>query len=279
MNMPDLHVICKDIPQSETWFENLDARIYEEAEKIGRDYEMLVNFSSKEAYHQHKEMLMRIVKKHDKPALLHFYPEGINYYWTVNIEYHILDDMKRAREIGTVQIDVGNAKRFGITFTDESGKKVYPVILHTAVIGTLERYIYTILDTAVQAESSGKIGTLPIWLNPEQVRFLNVGEQHIEKAKELADKVQAAGIRAGVDDRGETVGKKVRQAKQDWVAYVVVVGDKELSSTALSVYDRAQNKNVEMSLDQLMEKVSSETSGMPNRPMYLPREMSLRVAF
>ncbi len=279
MNMPDLHVVCKDIPQSETWFENLDDRIYEEANKIGRDYEMLVNFSSKEAYRQHKEMLMRIVKKHDKPALLHFYPEGINYYWTVNIEYHILDDMKRAREIGTVQIDVGNAKRFGITFTDESGKKVYPVILHTAVIGTLERYIYTILDTAVQAESSGKIGTLPVWLNPEQVRFLNVGEQHIEKAKELADKVQAAGIRAGVDDRGETVGKKVRQAKQDWVSYVVVVGDKELSSTSLSVYDRAQNKNVEMSLDQLIDKVSSETSGMPNRPMYLPREMSLRVAF
>ncbi|MDD1770266.1 MAG: threonine--tRNA ligase, partial [Methanomassiliicoccales archaeon] len=279
MNMPDLHVICKDIPQSETWFENLDARIYEEAEKLGRDYEMLVNFSSKEAYRQHKDMLMRIVKAHDKPALLHFYPEGINYYWTVNIEYHILDDMKRAREIGTVQIDIGNARRFGITFTDENGKKVYPVILHTAVIGTLERYIYTLLDTAVQAESAGRIGTLPVWLNPEQVRFLSVADQHVARTKELANKVQASMIRVGVDDRGETVGKKVRQAKQDWVAYVVVVGDKELNSEKLSVYDRAQNKNVEMSLGQLIDKVLSETSGMPNRPMYLPREMSLRVDF
>ncbi|HVO77827.1 MAG TPA: His/Gly/Thr/Pro-type tRNA ligase C-terminal domain-containing protein, partial [Methanomassiliicoccales archaeon] len=118
-----------------------------------------------------------------------------------------------------------------------------------------------------------------VWLNPEQVRFLSVTDQHVARAKELADKVQAAKIRVGVDDRSETVGKKVRQAKQDWVAYVVVVGEKELGSEKLSVYDRAQNKNVEMSLDELVNKVTSEVGDMPNRPMYLPREMSLRVDF
>jgi threonyl-tRNA synthetase len=279
MNMPDLHVVCKDIPQSEQWFEKLDARIYAEAEKLGRDYEMLVNFSSFEAYRQHKDMLMRILKAHNKPALLHFYPEGINYYWTVNIEYHIMDDMKRAREIGTVQIDIGNANRFGITFTDEKGQKVHPVILHTAVIGTLERYIYTLLDTAVQMESKGKTGILPLWVNPEQVRLISVTDNHIGKAKELADRLQTARIRVGVDDRGETVGKKVREAKQDWVSYVIVVGDKEMASEALTVYDRTQNKNVEMTLEQLIERIQAETKGMPNRPLYLPRELSLRVDF
>jgi len=279
MNMPDLHVVCKDIPQSEEWFEKLDARIYMEAEKLGRDYEMLVNFSSFEAYRQHKDMLMRILKAHNKPALLHFYPEGINYYWTVNIEYHILDDMKRAREIGTVQIDIGNANRFGITFTDEKGQKVHPVILHTAVIGTLERYIYTLLDTAVQMETKGKTGILPTWVNPEQVRLLSVADNHVAKAKELADLLQNDRIRVGVDDRGETVGKKVREAKQDWVSYVVVIGDKEMASETLSVYDRALNKNVDMTLKQLAEKISQETRGMPNRPMYLPRELTLRVDF
>ena len=279
MNMPDLHVICKDIPESEKWFENLDGRIYEEAEKLGRDYEMLVNFSSKDAYRQHKDMLMSIVHKHNRPALLHFYPEGINYYWTVNIEYHILDDLKRAREIGTVQIDIGNAKRFGITYMDEKGQKVYPIILHTAVIGTLERYIYTILDTAVQMETKGKTGVLPTWVAPEQVRLLSVGEQHVPKARELADVIQKAKVRVGVDDRGETVGKKVREAKQDWVSYVVVIGEKEMTSATLSVYDRAQNRNVNMTLEQLVERVQTEVGDMPNRPMYLPRELSLRVDF
>jgi threonyl-tRNA synthetase len=272
-------VVCKDIKQSEEWFEVLDGRIYEEAHKLGRDYEMLVNFSSKEAYRQHKDMMMSIIKKHNKPALLHFYPEGINYYWTVNIEYHILDDMKRAREIGTVQIDIGNAKRFGITYTDEKGQKQYPIILHTAVIGTLERYIYTILDTAVQMESQGKVGYLPLWISPEQVRLLSVADGHVPKAKELAEKLQKAKVRVGVDDRGETVGKKVREAKQDWVSFAIVIGDKEVSSDALSVYDRSQNKNIEMDLDELIERIQKEVGSMPNRPMYLPRDLSMRVDF
>jgi threonyl-tRNA synthetase len=207
LNMPDLHVICRDIPESEGWFERLDARIYEEAEKLGRDYEMLVNLSSREAYEMHKPMLMRLMKAHNKPMLIHFYPEGINYYWTVNIEYHILDDMKRAREIGTVQIDIGNAKRFGITYTDENGKKQYPIILHTAVIGTIERYLYTLFDTAVREESQGRLGTLPTWVNPEQVRIMTVSETHLPRARELVERLQRQRIRVGLDDRGETVGK------------------------------------------------------------------------
>jgi len=224
-------------------------------------------------------MLMSIIKRHNKPALLHFYPEGINYYWTVNIEYHILDDMKRAREIGTVQIDIGNAHRFGITFTDEKGQKVYPIILHTAVIGTIERYIYTLLDTAVQMEKEGKVGTLPLWVAPEQVRFLTVSDSHLPRAQELADRVQAAKIRVGVDDRGETVGKKVRGAKQDWVSFVVVIGEKEMASETVSVYDRSTNKNLDMTVDELIARIRTEVGDMPNRPMYLPRELSKCVDF
>ncbi|OPY31027.1 MAG: Threonine--tRNA ligase [Methanomassiliicoccales archaeon PtaU1.Bin124] len=279
MNMPDLHVICKDIPESEDWFMKLDERIYKEANKLDRDYEMLANFSSWDNYQQHKEMMLQILRKHNKPALLHFYPEGINYYWTVNIEYHILDDMKRAREIGTVQIDVGNANRFGIAYTDENGKKVFPVILHCAVIGTIERYLYTLFDTAVMQESQGKIGTLPLWVNPEQVRFMSVSENHLARARDLADRMRSEGIRVGLDDRSETVGKKVREAKQDWVAYAIVIGDKEVSSETLMVYDRAANKNVEMTLGELIASIKSQTKGMPNRPMYMPYEMSRQVDF
>jgi threonyl-tRNA synthetase len=187
--------------------------------------------------------------------------------------------MKRAREIGTVQIDIGNADRFGITYSDEKGQKIYPIILHTAIIGTIERYIYTVLDTAVQMESQGKIGTLPIWINPEQVRFLTVSESHLPKARELADAIQKASIRVGIDDRGETVGKKVRTAKQDWVSYVVVIGDKEMQSETLSVYDRSSNKNIDMTIKQLIDQVREGIGNMPFRPMYLPRELSRRVDF
>ena len=279
LNMPDLHVVCADIPDSEEWFKKLDGRIYDEAEQLGRDYEMLVNFSSWGAYEQHKDMLMDLLKAHGKPALLHFYPEGINYYWTVNIEYHILDDLKRAREIGTVQIDVGNSKRFGITYIDEEGKKQNPVILHSAVIGTIERYLYTLFDTAVLMEAKGKPGTLPVWVNPEQVRILTVAESHLDRAREIVELLEGSRIRVSFDDRGITVGKKVREAKQDWVSYVIVIGDKEMDSDELKVYVREENSDMVMTLEQLVGRIKNETEGKPFRPLYLPRDLSKRVGF
>jgi len=240
---------------------------------------MLVNFSSWDAYQQHKDMLMELLRKHAKPALLHFYPEGINYYWTVNIEYHILDDLKRAREIGTVQIDVGNSKRFGITYVDEEGKKQHPIILHSAVIGTIERYLYTLFDTAVLMERGGRPGYLPVWVNPEQVRILTVAEAHLDRGKEIVDRLDSSRIRVSFDERGITVGKKVREAKQDWVSYVIVIGDKEVGSEEFRVYVREQNADLTMTLDQLIERIGKETEGKPFRPLYFPKEMSKRVGF
>ena len=277
MNMPDLHVVCKGEEDAREWFVRVHERIFSEIERIGRDYEMLINFSSRKAYDDSKEWLLSLLGPRKKKALLHFYPEGINYYWTINIEYHIKDYNNRMREIGTVQMDIGNAKRFGIKYVDADGKERYPIILHTAVIGTLERYIYTIFDSAVIKESQGKIGTIPLWLNPEQVRFLPVKEQHIEKARELAVMLENNGIRAGYDDRDISVGKKVRNAKQDWVGYVIVIGDKEMGSDTVTVYVREENANREMSVEALIDEIKESTKGMPYRPMYFPKEVSKRV--
>jgi threonyl-tRNA synthetase len=135
MNMPDLHVVCKDEEDAREWFARVHERIFSEVEKIGRDYEMLINFSSRKAYDDSREWLLSLLGPRKKKALLHFYPEGINYYRTINIEYHIKDFNNRMREIGTVQMDVGNARRFGIKYVDSEGNERYPIILHTAVIG------------------------------------------------------------------------------------------------------------------------------------------------
>ncbi len=277
MNMPDLHVICKDEGEARGWFERVHERIFKEIEKLGRDYEMLINFSSEKAYDESKKWLLDLLGPRKKKALLHFYPEGINYYWTINIEYHIKDYNNRMREIGTVQMDIGNAKRFGIKYVDAEGKEQYPIILHTAVIGTLERYIYTIFDSAVIRESQGNVGTIPLWMNPEQVRFLPVKDEHMEKVKELADMLTKNGIRAGYDDRDLSVGKKVRSAKQAWVGHVIVIGDKEMESDMLNVYVREENANREMNIGELIEEIKQKTKGMPYRPMYFPREVSKRV--
>jgi len=90
---------------------------------------------------------LRVAELLPAPILLNFVPEGL-YYWVLNVEYNIIDDLDRPREIGTFQIDIGNAKRFGISYTDEKGEKQFPVIIHTAVIGGLERYLFTLMDSA-----------------------------------------------------------------------------------------------------------------------------------
>jgi len=277
LNMPDLHVVCKDVNEAKANFKMLDDRIFGEVEALGREYDMLVNFSSKKAYDDNKGLILDLCKKHSRPALIHFYPEGINYYWTVNIEYHIMDQMNRAREIGTVQIDVGNAKRFGITYADEKAEKINPVILHTAVIGTIERYLYTLLDTAVGIEKKGVPGYLPVWINPEQVRLMPVTSDHLQQAAEIAKELRSKGIRVSVDDTDATVGKKVRRSKQDWCSYAAVIGDKEAESGELSVYVRSENADVTMTLDELAKRVKKDIGDKPFRRFYMPMMLAQRV--
>ena len=279
LNMPDFHVMCRTVPEAQDSFRFLDGKIYDEIEAIGREYEMLVNFSSMQAYRDNKDLILKLCNDHGRDALIHIYPEGINYYWTVNIEYHMLDQMKRPREIGTVQIDIGNAQRFGITYSDENGEKQYPVILHCAVIGSIERWMYTLLDTAVALEKTGVPGYLPVWIAPEQVRLMAKNEECVAETLKAAEAIRSAGIRVSVDDTDATVGKKVRLSKQDWCSYAAVIGEKEIESGQLKVYVRSENRDVDMTTEELVSRIKAETAGMPVRDMYMPSELSKRCGF
>ena len=277
LNMPDLHVLCRDRNEAYEWFNKIHLRIFEEARKLGVDYEMLINISGRKSFEENKEFIEKLVRERGRPALLHFYPDGVNYYWTINIEYMMVDEGRRPREIGTVQIDIGNAGRFGIRYADEEGRPNYPIILHTAIIGTIERYLYMVFDAAIKKEKSGSKGFLPVWLNPEQVRLMTVSDKHLARASEIAMRLSEKGLRVGLDDRTETVGKKVREAKQDWVSYAAVIGDKELQSDILRVYERESNRDIDMTVDELLQVITEKTKGYPNRPMYFPAELSKRI--
>ncbi len=278
LNMPDLHVLCLDQGGANDWFMKIHDRIVEEAAKVGREFELLINCSTRKAYEENKSLILEMLKREKREGLINIYPEGSNYYWTVNVEYLIADAEKRAREIATVQIDVGNAERFGITYADEKAKKRFPIILHTAIIGSVERYLYMVLDSAVLTEKDGGIGTLPLWLNPEQVRLLPVADAHIDMAKEIAERL-GSRVRVGIDDRSETVAKKVREAKQDWAGYAIVLGRREEESSTLKVYDRERNEDREMTLEELAKEMEEKTSGLPFRPMYFPQMVSQRPEF
>lgn len=277
LHMPDLHVICRDEKEAWEWLHKINERIFSEAESLGRNYELLVNLTSEEFYRRNKEELLKLAKKREKNLLLCFYPPGVNYYWSINIEYHILDDLGRPREIGTVQIDFGNSRRFGIKYTDADGNERYPYIIHTAIIGTIERYLYTLFDTAVKMRKEGKAPMLPVWLSPVQVRLIPVSDRHLEYSERIADELK--DFRVDVDDRGETVSRRVRQAEEEWVPYVAVIGDREVESGKLKVRIRAERAEKEMTLEELKERLKAEVAGKPFRHLPYPRRLSQRPIF
>ncbi len=275
MNMPDLHVFCRDLDEAKEWLFRLHERIYAEVRSLGRDYYSLYNLTSREFLEDNKEWLTKLARFEGKPVLICFYPSGVNYYWVLNIEYHIIDVMNRPREVGTVQIDVGNARRFGIKYVDREGKEKYPVILHSAIIGTIERYLYTLFDTAIRMEHPA----LPTWVCPTQVRIIPVSLDQLEYAKCLATALSQARIRVDIDDREMTVSNKIREAEMMWIPFIAVVGEKEVQNGDVSLRTRADGRQTSLTVSELTEFVLKETEGKPRIPSHLPEFLSIRPRF
>jgi len=277
LHMPDLHVLCRNMDEAKKYALKIHRKIYEEIRKIGRDYVSLYN-TTKEFFEGNREFFRELLKVEGKPVLLCFVPEK-KYYWVLNVEYNIVDELNRPREIATFQIDVGNSKRFNITFTEADGSKSYPIIIHTALIGTVERYIFTMFDSAVKNEKKGKPPMLPVWLSPVQVRVIPVSEKQLGFAEEVAEKLEKEGIRVDLDDTGETLAKKVRRAETSWVPYVVVVGEEEMKTGRFDVRFRETGKREKLSLGELIGEVKKQMDGYPWKPLNLPKRLSIRPIY
>ncbi|MEM0378894.1 MAG: threonine--tRNA ligase [Thermosphaera sp.] len=272
--MPDLHIFNKDLEEAVRVSRIVQDRIIEEAGKLGRKYVALYNVTS-DFLENHKEELLEFVRRESYPVLLAVIPGGI-YYWVLNVEYHIIDNLKRPREIATFQIDVGNGRRFNITYVDEKGEKHHPVIIHTAILGGVERYIYMILDTAALTELNGQTPYIPTWISPVQVRIIPVSKEYNEHALKIASEILRAGFRVDVDDRDETLGRKIRDAGREWIPYIVVVGEREVKTGTVNVRVRRSNDQTVMRVDELIELLRKETEGYPVVESTMPVRLSQR---
>lgn len=274
--MPDLHILCKDLEEAKSMALKVHEKILDEIRRLGRKYVSLYNLTET-FFNTHRDFINNLVKMEQRPVLLHFVEEG-KYYWVINVEYHIIDELNRPREIATFQIDVGNAERFGIKYIDEQGVERYPVIIHTALIGSLERYLYAVLDTAAQDEMRGKVPKLPTWLCPIQVRLIPVSREFIKVAEEIASRLDSTGFRVDIDDRDETVSKKIRDAEVSWIPYIVVIGRREVETGKLSVRIRGVGIK-EMNVDELIDLLREETKDYPTTEIKLPRYVSKRPRY
>ena len=275
--MPDLHIYLKSVAEAIRVGDKIHRTIYEEIRKLNREYVSLYN-TTRSFFEANKDSFMELVKVEKKPILLNFVPEEL-YYWVLNVEYNIIDDLDRPREIGTFQIDIGNAKRFGIAYTDEKGEKQFPVIIHTAVIGGLERYLFTLLDSAVRLERQGRKPMLPVWISPAQVRIIPIAKQFVKQGMKLLETLEEAGIRADLDDRDDTMQSKVRDAELSWIPFTIIYGEKEIKTKELSVRSRSDSKESKVSLTAFLKRFRAEVEGYPVRPLTYPVLLSQRPGY
>lgn len=272
--MPDLHILTRDLREAIEVSKVIQRKILDEISKLDRRYVALYNVTQ-DFLDNHRDDLVEFVKNENYPVLVSVIPAGI-YYWVLNVEYHIIDNLKRPREIATFQIDIGNGARFGITYTDEKGEKRHPVIIHTAIIGGVERYIYTVFDTAAFMEKRGQTPYLPTWLTPIQVRVIPVSKEYLDYALSVAEKISSYGFRVDVDDRDESLGKKIRDAGREWVSYIVVVGEREVKSNTINVRIRRTNDQIVMTVDEFIKRLEEETRGYPKVQLTMPMRLSQR---
>jgi len=160
--------------------------------------------------------------------------EGEGAFYGPKIDFDILDVMDRSWQCATVQLDFQMPEKFNLSYVDETGKSVRPIIIHRVILGSIERFAGILL------EHTG--GNLPIWLAPIQVVILSVSEKHSDYAKKILVELKKAGIRAEVDIRSESINKKIRDYELQKIPYIAVVGDKEIKNKNITIRDRSSQE-------------------------------------
>ncbi|MEM3478833.1 MAG: threonine--tRNA ligase [Candidatus Bathyarchaeia archaeon] len=281
--MPDCHALCADMEQAKEEAIKRFKLSMETLEGIGltrEDYELAIRFT-KDFYAENRDFIVSLVKLFGKPALVEMWNERF-FYFVLKWEFNFVDNLDKASALSTDQIDIENAERYGITYVDEKGEKRYPLILHCSPSGAIERDIYALLEKAYRIQKTGGTPMLPIWLSPTQVRVIPVSESFYGEAEKIAVELIRRGVRADWDDRPLTMQKKIREAEMEWIPFIVVVGQEEVSTGNLAVRDRRLRKEQKirkMSLDELVNEIREEVGGKPFKPLTLPIALSRRPRF
>ena len=275
--MPDCHAFCKDIPQAIDEFRKRFDLSRDVLTNVGidhDDYEMAIRFTE-DFYNENKNLILDMVKKLDKPVLVEMWKERF-FYFVLKWEFNYIDNLGKASALSTDQIDVENGERYGIEFVDENNSTIHPIILHNSPSGAIERVMYTLLEKCAKDAKEGRKPMFPLWLAPTQVRIIPLKDEFSEFSQKLSDKLTEHNIRVDIDDRNESIGKRIRESEKEWIRYVLVIGEKEVGSANLSVRDRTQSDVKNISFDNFVEEITKQNEGKPYSTLNLPPLLSKR---
>lgn len=206
-----------------------------------------------EAWNQAENAIRRAV---ETLGMEHFEGIGEAAFYGPKLDFIVKDALEREWQLGTVQVDYNLPERFDLEYVAEDGSRKRPIMIHRAPFGSLERLIGILIEEYA--------GDFPLWLAPEQVRLLPVGEAQIDFSQEVAAKMQAVGIRAKVDLSGDRLGKLIRNAEKEKIPVMAVIGAKEVETNSLSIRTRASGELGAIPVNEVVEKLKAAISSFTN---------------
>lgn len=189
-----------------------------------------------------EEALAKALAKND---VVYTVNKGDGAFYGPKIDFVVKDAIERDWQLGTIQLDFQLPERFDLKYTTRDGTEERPVMIHRAILGSLERFIGILIEQCT--------GNFPFWLAPEQARVVTISETHAAYANEAAAVLKAAGVRIAVDASGSKVGAKIRDARLMRVPFILVVGDRESSERTLAVRERPDKDRGSMSVEAVRE--------------------------
>lgn len=176
--------------------------------------------------------------------------EGDGAFYGPKIDFHLEDCLGRTWQCGTIQLDFLMPEKFDLTYVGEDGQKHRPVMIHRVVFGSIERFIGILTEHFA--------GAFPVWLAPVQVKVLSIAGRHLDYAGEVSRRLEENGIRVELDDRNEKVNYKIREAQAQKIPYMLVIGDREAASGAVSVRHRSGGDLGSSSVDDFLARIQEE---------------------
>jgi threonyl-tRNA synthetase len=177
--------------------------------------------------------------------------EGEGAFYAPKIDLHMTDSLGRSWQLGTVQLDYNMPERFGLVYSGADNTEHMPVMIHRALFGSFERFIGILLEHTA--------GELPFWLAPVQVSVLPIADDQNDYARDVARQLRDAGLRADVDDRTESVGKKIRSAELQKIPYMLVVGKREAESGEVALRRHREGDLGSMPVADVVERLVAAT--------------------
>ena len=178
--------------------------------------------------------------------------EGDGAFYGPKIDFVVLDAMRRGWQTGTIQLDFSMPERFDLTYVAPSGREARPVMIHRAILGSIERFMAILIEHTA--------GAFPLWLAPVQLKIMNVTDQQKDYAQKVYQDIKTAGWRVELDDRNEKLGYKIREAQVAKIPYAVVIGDREVHDQTISPRRRGGENLKPMSVKDFLETLKLEVA-------------------